>query len=196
MRKMRDFVLVLAMTSSLPLSVVVVQAAILQAGAGQTPAEPLSPEAQQKLIKKIRSAIIKLPYFDVFDNIGFELQGRTVILVGSVISEHAKTKQDAARAVAKIEGVDNVVNNIDVLPPSPIDARLRREVYATLFSQNSPLFRYGQDKVNPPIRIIVTGARVTLEGVVNNESDKNLATLRVNQVPGVLQVTNNLRVVK
>ena len=157
---------------------------------------PLSPEAQQKLIKKIQSAILKLPYFGVFDNIAFELQGRTVVLLGSVTSEHSQTKQDAERAVKKIEGVEKVVNNIEVLPPSPVDDRLRRQVYATLFTQNSPLFRYGQDKVNPPIRIIVKGGHVTLEGVVDSENDKNLATLRANQVPGVFSATNNLRVVK
>jgi len=162
----------------------------------QMSSEALSPEAQQKLIKKIQSALIKLPYVDAFDNIAFTLQGRTVTLLGSVTSAHSQTKEDAARSVKKIEGVDNVVNNIQVLPPGPLDDRLRREVYRAIYSYG-PLFKYSNDKVNPPIRIIVSGGHVTLEGVVNNETDKNLCTMRANQVPGVIgQVTNNLRVAK
>jgi hyperosmotically inducible protein len=169
----------------------------LQAGSqSQMSSETLSPEAQQKLIKKIQSAILKLPNFDVFDNIAFELQGRTVILLGTVTSAHSQTKQDAEKAVKRIEGVEKVVNNIEVLPPSPSDDRLRREVYNAIYSYG-PLFKYSTDKVNPPIRIIVKNGHVTLEGVVNNETDKNLCTMRVNQVPGVIgPVTNNLRVVK
>ncbi|HUK43447.1 MAG TPA: BON domain-containing protein [Candidatus Bathyarchaeia archaeon] len=165
-------------------------------GQSQMSSETLSPEAQQKLIKKIQSALLKLPYLGVFDNIAFLLQGRTVTLIGSVTSEHSQTKQDAERAVKKIEGVDKVVNNIEVLPPGPLDDRLRREVYNAIYSYG-PLFKYSTDKVNPPIRIIVSGGHVTLEGVVNNETDKNLCTMRANQVPGVIgTVTNNLRVVK
>ncbi len=161
----------------------------------QMSSENLSPQAQAKMIKKIQSAIIKLPYFGVYDNIAFELRGRTVILLGSVTSEHAQTKQDAERAVQKVEGVDKVVNNIQVLSPGPIDDRIRREVYRAIYSYG-PLFKYSNDKNNPPIRIIVQSARVTLEGAVDSEADKNLCTLRVNQVPGVISVTNNLRVVK
>jgi hyperosmotically inducible protein len=168
-----------------------------QPGAAQSQmsSEALSPEAQQKLIKKIQSALIKLPYVDAFDNIAFELQGRTVTLLGSVTSAHSQTKQDAERAVKKIEGVEKVINNIEVLPPGPLDDRLRRQVYNAIYSYG-PLFKYSTNKVNPPIRIIVKGGHVTLEGVVDNETDKNLCTLRANQVPGVLSVTNNLRVVK
>jgi|SRR5271166_4617143 len=168
-----------------------------QAGSAPSPmsSETMSPEAQAKLIKKVQSAILKLPYFGVFDNIAFELQGRTVTLIGSVTSEHSQTKQDAERAVKKVEGVEKVVNNIEVLPPGPLDDRLRRQVYSAIYNYG-PLFKYSNDKVNPPIRIIVKNARVTLEGVVDTEADKNLCTLRANQVRDVLSVTNNLRVVK
>ena len=162
---------------------------------GQAAGAPLSPEAQQQLIKKIQKALLKLPYFGVFDNIAFELKGRTVVLLGSVSSQHSQTKQDAERAVKKIEGVEQVVNNIQVQSPGPLDDRLRRQVYNAIYKYG-PLFKYSNDKVNPPIRIIVQSARVTLEGVVDNETDKNLCTQRVNQVPGVLSVTNNLRVEK
>jgi hyperosmotically inducible periplasmic protein len=161
----------------------------------QTSNAPLSPEARAKLIQKIQSALIKLPYFGVFDNIAFELQGRTVTLLGSVTSEHSQTKQDAERAVKKIEGVEGVINNIEVLPPAPVDARIRQQVYDAIYNYG-PLFKYKNDRVNPPIRIIVKNSRVTLEGVVDTETDKGLCTLRANQVPGVFSVTNNLRVAK
>jgi len=165
------------------------------AASSQTSNEPLSPEAQQKLIRKIQSALLKLPYFGVFDNIAFTLQGRTVTLLGDVTSEHSQTKQDAERAVKKIEGVENVVNNIEVLPPAPFDDRIRRQVYDAIYKYG-PLFKYSTNKVNPQIRIIVKGGNVTLEGVVDSEGDKNLCTLRAKQVPGVFSVTNNLRVAK
>lgn len=196
MRKTCDSILVLMIAGALFCTAAAAPRALrAQAGAGQASGEPLSPEAQQKLIKKIQSAILKLPYFNVYDNIAFELQGRTVTLLGSVTSEHSQTKQDAERAVKRIEGVEKVVNNIEVLPPSPLDDRLRRQVYRAIYSYG-PLFKYSNDKVNPPIRIIVKGGHVTLEGVVDTETDKNLCTLRANQVPGVFSVTNNLRVVK
>jgi hyperosmotically inducible protein len=168
--------------------------ALTAAAAAQSQASSdLSPEAQQKLIKKIQSELLKLPNFDVFDNINFILQGRTVILQGQVA--HSNLKPDAERAVKRIEGVDKVVNNIEVLPPSPVDDRLRRQLYDAIYNYG-PFFKYKNNQVNPPIRIIVKNSRVTLEGVVDNETDKNQATLRANQVPGVLSVTNNLRVVK
>ncbi len=159
----------------------------------QMSSENLSPEAQAKLIKKIQSAIIKLPYYgSAFDNIEFILQGRTVILQGQVV--RSSLKPDAERAVKKVEGVEKVVNNIEVLPPGPLDDRVRREVYNAIYNYG-PFFQYAQNP-NKPILIIVKAARVTLQGVVNTEADKNLAGLRANQVPGVLSVTNNLRVAK
>ncbi len=206
MHKPRYAVVVLVITFCLPLLVAArpvppatsgPRAFEQQGGAAQSQmsSEALSPEAQAKLIKKIQSALLKLPYFGVFDNIAFQLQGRIVTLLGSVTSEHSQTRQDAERAVKKIEGVEKVVNNIEVLPPSPLDDRIRRQVYNAIYSYG-PLFKYGNNKVNPPIRIIVKGGHVTLEGVVDNETDKGLCTLRANQVPDVFSVTNNLRVVK
>jgi len=159
----------------------------------RAPNETLSPAAQAKLIEKVRHALLLLPYFGVFDNIAFQLQGRTVILQGQVVQ--SILKPDAEKAVKKVEGVEKVVNNIEVLPPSPMDEQIRHRVYRAIYSYG-PLFKYSNNKVNPPIRIIVKNARVTLEGVVDTETDKNLCTMRVNQVPSVLSVTNNLRVVK
>jgi len=162
-------------------------------GQSQMSSEQLSPEAQKKLINKISSELVKLPNMDAFDNINFILQGRTVILQGQVA--HSNLKPDAERAVKRIEGVDQVVNNIQVLPPSPADDRLRRVVYDSIYNYG-PFFKYKNNAVNPPIRIIVNSGRVTLEGVVDTEVDKGQATMRANQVPGVLSVTNNLRVVR
>ena len=132
-----------------------------------------------------------LPYYSVFDNLAYRVDGRTVTLEGQVVNPVVKS--DAENSVKRIEGVDKVVNNIEVLPPSPMDDRIRRQVYNSIYSYG-PLFKYGHMAV-PPIHIIVKGGRITLDGVVDSETDKNLAGMRTNQVPGTFQVTNNLRVV-
>lgn len=166
-----------------------------QPGAGQDQSmsanESLSPESEDKLIREIRHELIMLPYYGVFDNLSFSLNGRTVTLMGQVVQ--GVTRSDAQNAVKRIEGVEKVVNNIEVLPPSPMDDRIRRQVYNSIYSFG-PLFKYGGMAV-PPIHIIVKNGRVTLEGVVDSEADKNLAGMRANQVPGTFAVTNNLRVV-
>ncbi len=187
--------LVTAFAAASPISPVGILPLQDGSASSQMSSEALSPEARAKLIKKIQSALLKLPYFGVFDNLAFQLQGRTVTLIGSVTSEHSQTKKDAESSVKKIEGVEKVVNNIEVLPPSPLDDRLRRQVYDAIYNYG-PLFKYKNNQINPPIRIIVKNSRVTLEGIVDTETDKGLCTMRVNQVPGVLSVTNNLRVVK
>ncbi len=153
--------------------------------------ETLSPESQDRLIKEVRHELIMLPYYGVFDNLAFRIDGRTVILEGQVAQPVLKS--DAGNAVKRIEGVEKVVNNIEVLPPSPMDDRIRRAVYQSIYSYG-PLFKYGGMAV-PPIHIIVKNGRVTLDGVVDSETDKNLAGMRANQVPGTFQITNNLRVV-
>jgi osmotically-inducible protein OsmY len=175
------------------------QAAQPQAANPQAPemqpqgSNSVSPAVQAKINKGISRALIMLPYSGVFDWITATVQGRNVTLGGQVL--RSSLKPDAEHAVKKVEGVDNVVNNIEVLPPGQIDQRIRQQVYNAIY--NYPALQiYGNDKVNPPIHIIVKSARVTLEGVVNTEVDKNLCTMRVNQVSDVLSVTNNLRVVK
>jgi len=158
----------------------------------QQPAnESLSPEAEDKLIREVRHELIMLPYYGVFDNLTFRVDGRTVTLAGQVTNPTLKS--DAERVVKHIEGADKVVNNLEILPPSPADDRIRRAVYRAIYSYG-PLFKYGNMAV-PPIHIIVKNGRVTLEGVVDNEMDKGLAGMRANQVPGTFEVTNNLRVV-
>jgi hyperosmotically inducible protein len=162
--------------------------------ASQPPAadDTMSAETQAKIVNGIRRAIIMLPYYGVFDNLGFRLQGRVVTLEGQVV--RASLKPDAARAVGKVEGVEKVINNIEVLPPGPLDDRLRQQVYEAIYKYG-PLFKYA-NMPNPPIHIIVHGGNVTLVGVVDTETDKGLVSMRVKQVPDALNVTNDLRVVK
>jgi hyperosmotically inducible protein len=153
--------------------------------------ETLSPESQDKLVREVRHELIMLPYYGVFDNLTFGINGRTVTLNGQVVQP--VTKSDAENAVKHIEGVEKVINNIEVLPPSNMDDRIRRQVYQSIYSYG-PLFKYGNMAV-PPIHIIVKNARITLDGVVDSEADKNYAGVRANMVPGTFGVTNNLRVV-
>jgi hyperosmotically inducible protein len=100
---------------------------------------------------------------------------------------------DAENAVKHIEGVEKVDNQIEVLPPSPMDDRLRLTLYRAIYGYPA-LEKYALG-VQKPIRIIVKNGRVTLEGVVDSEADKNLAGLRANGVPDIFSVTNNLQVV-
>lgn len=153
--------------------------------------EALSPESQDKLVREVRHELIMLPYYNVFDNLTFGIDGRTVTLNGQVVQP--VTKSGAENAVKHIEGVEKVINNIEILPPSNGDDRIRRRAYESIYSYG-PLFKYGNMAV-PPIHIIVRNGRITLEGVVDSESDKNYAGVRANMVPGTFQVTNNLRVV-
>jgi osmotically-inducible protein OsmY len=96
--------------------------------------------------------------------------------------------------VKGIEGVKEVVNQIEVLPPSPFDDQVRRQTYRAIYSFG-PLQPYALG-VNPGIHIIVKGGNVTLEGVVTNQADKDAAYIRARGVSGVFEVTNNLRVAK
>ncbi len=156
-----------------------------------TPTETLSPESFQKLANKVRHELVMLPYYDVYDNLYFRIDGRTVTLLGQ--TPNATTKSSAGNVVKHIEGVDKVINNIELLPPSPADERIRRATYRAIYSYG-PLFKYSHAPV-PPIHIIVKNGRITLEGIVDSESDKQIAGMQANQVPGTFQVTNNLRVI-
>jgi len=166
-----------------------------QAQPSQMSSQAMSPQAQEQLARKVSRALIMLPYYGVFDYITGNVLGGTVTLEGQVAT--SSLKPDADKAVKKIEGVDKVVNNIRVLPPSPMDDRIRRAAREAIYGYG-PFLKYA-NQPNPPIRILVANSRVTLEGVVDTEADKNLCTMRINQMSGpvsVLSVTNNLRVVK
>jgi hyperosmotically inducible periplasmic protein len=150
-----------------------------------------SAKSQERITREVRHELLMLPYFGVFDNIAYKVDGSTVTLLGEVV--RPVTKSDAESAVKHIEGVEKVDNQIDVLPPSPMDDGLRRRLYRSIYGYPA-LEKYALG-VQKPIRIIVKSGRVTLEGVVDNDSDKNLAGLRANSVPGIFSVTNNLQVV-
>jgi len=126
----------------------------------------------------------------VFDNLLFKVEGDKVTLLGQVV--RPTLKSDAENAVKSIEGVASVNNQIEVLPVSPMDDQLRRAVYRAIYG-DPVLSRYGMSAL-PSIHIIVKNGNVTLEGVVDSESDKNLANLRASAVPNVFSVTNNLTV--
>jgi len=141
---------------------------------------------------QVRHELVTLPWYGVFDNLQYQVNGSEVILSGQVVSEHGQTKYDAGSAVKRIPGVTKVVNNIEVLPPLPFDNQIRRAEYRAIFSQSN-LGRYSMGAI-PQIHIIVNGGHVTLEGTVMNEMDRNIAGLVANSVPGVFSVTNNLHI--
>jgi hyperosmotically inducible protein len=149
-----------------------------------------SSRSQERITKEVRHELLMLPWFGVFDNIAFKVDGSTVTLLGQVV--RPSLKSDAENAVKHIEGVEKVDNQIEVLPTSPMDDRLRMELYRAIYGYPA-LEKYALG-VQKPIRIIVKSGHVTLEGVVDSEADKNLAGLRANGVPGIFSVANNLRV--
>jgi hyperosmotically inducible protein len=151
-------------------------------------AQSEEPKSQQRLVKETRHQLVLLPYYSVFDNLAFRVEGDKISLEGQVT--RPTLKSDAEHAVKSIEGVSSVVNNIEVLPPSPMDDQIRRAVYRAIYGDAS-LFRYSESAV-PSIHIIVKNGHVTLEGVADNETDKNLAYIRASSVPNVFSVKNNL----
>ena len=149
-----------------------------------------SAKAQERIVKEVRHELLMLPYFGVFDNIAYKVDGYTVTLLGQVV--RPTLKSDAENAVKHIEGVEKVDNQIEVLPLSPMDDLLRLELYRAVYGYPA-LEKYALG-VQKPIRIIVKNGHVTLEGVVDNEGDKNLAGLRANGVSVTFSMTNNLQV--
>src|SRR5690349_4530719 len=145
---------------------------------------------REKLVKEVRHQLVMLPWYSVFDNLAFQVEGDKVILSGQVT--RPTLKSDAEAAVKSIEGVASVVNKIEVLPASPMDDQLRRALFRAIYSDPG-LQRYSIMAV-PQMHIIVKNGTVTLEGVVDSETDKNLAGLRANEVPNVFSVKNNLMV--
>jgi hyperosmotically inducible periplasmic protein len=148
-----------------------------------------SARSQERITREVRHELLMLPYYGVFDDIAFKVDGETVTLLGQVV--RPSLKSDAENAIKHIEGVEKVNNQIEVLPTSPMDDRLRLVLYHTIYGEPT-LEKYALG-VQKPIRILVKNGHVTLEGYVNNEADKNLAGIRANGVPNVFSVTNNLQ---
>jgi hyperosmotically inducible protein len=152
----------------------------------------IPPQAVERIAKEVRHQLVMLPYLNVFDNLAYSVNGYDVTLKGQVTNP--ALKKDAERAVKQIEGVEKVDNQIEVLPTSSMDDGLRLKLYRAIYGFDG-LEKYAMPVIKP-IRIIVKNGNVTLEGVVDNPADKNLAGLRANGVSGVFSVTNNLVVVK
>jgi hyperosmotically inducible protein len=144
------------------------------------------------LTREVRHRLVMLPYYSVFDNLEYKVDGATVTLLGQVTKPVLKS--DAENTVKNIEGVEKVINNIEVLPLSPNDDRIRRAVYRAIYSFPS-LQMYALQAV-PSIHIIVKNGHVTLVGVAANQMDKDAANIRANGVPGVFSVDNQLVVEK
>lgn len=176
MKKHRSRLLTLAAMLALTVSVAV--------------AAPSSKEADFKIDEKVRKELVTLPYYGVFDNLAFKREGSTITLYGQVV--RPTTRSGAENRVKRLAGVEQVVNNIEVLPLSSFDDDIRLRTYYTVFGTGS-LYRYALG-ANPSIHIVVDRGRVTLEGVVGNKGDAQLAHIAARGVPGVFEVTNNLRI--
>lgn len=149
-------------------------------------------ETNRPLAEQVRHQLALLPWYGVFDNLQYQVNGTQVILSGDVSPLHDQTKYDAEKAVKRIPGVTQVVNDIHVLPLNTFDEQIRRAEFRTIFSRPG-LGRYTLGTI-PQIHIIVANGHVTLEGRVINEMDRTVAGIAANTVPGVFSVTNNLRV--
>lgn len=153
-----------------------------------------SSSANQKLhdriVREVHHQLVMIPQLSIFDNLAYKVDGDNVTLLGQVVNP--VIKNDAESAVKGIEGVGNVTNQIEILPPSSNDNRIRRQVARAIFNDDR-LFQYSMGAL-PPIHIVVKGGHVTLEGVVNSQADKNEAGIKANGVPGIFSVNNNLQV--
>lgn len=145
--------------------------------------------ARQRLAREIRNELITLPLYGVFDNLTFRLENGKLTLLGQVSRPTLKT--DAEEAVKEVEGVEAVDNQIEVLPVSPQDDRIRLAAYRAIYSQPQ-LQRYALQAI-PPVHIVVKNGNLTLEGAVLNDGDRSVANVAARGVPGVLNVANNLR---
>jgi hyperosmotically inducible protein len=173
------------------LFLVVFASALALSTYAQTNREALSQKGIDRITKEVRHELVMLPYYGVFDNLSYKVDpDGTVTLLGQV--SRPTLKSDAENVVKRIEGVEKVVNNIEVLPTSINDDRIRRDVYRAIYG-NDVLSSY-QLRAVPPIHIIVKNGHVTLEGVVARSLEKAVANMQANKVPGVFSVTNNLRV--
>jgi len=163
----------------------------LSPATAQDARDQVSARAQERIQREVRHELLMLPWFGVFDNIAYRVDGGTVTLLGQVV--RPSLKSDAENAVKHIERVEHVVNQIEVLPASGMDDQSRMRLYRAIYGY--PMLEKYALGVQKPIRIIVKNGHVSLEGVVDNETDKNVAGLRANGVSGIFSVTNNLQVV-
>jgi len=146
---------------------------------------------ESRIAREVRHELVMLPYYGVFDDLAFRVNDGTVTLLGAVT--RPTLKSEAENVTKRVEGVTEVVNQIEVLPLSPMDDRIRIAEWRAIYGDPSLSTRYGY-RALPSIHIIVRNGSVTLEGVVANQADKDLINIRANAVPNVFSVTNNLQV--
>lgn len=156
---------------------------------GSAMAQPTTPD-DSTLAKKVRHELVMMPYFGVFDSLSYRVDQGVVTLMGEVT--RPTLRSDAQRLIARLEGVRAVTNEIEVLPLSNFDDRIRLATYRAIYGYG-PLQRYSLG-TQPSIRIIVKNGNVSLEGFVGSQMDRTLANMRANQVPGVFSVSNDLQV--
>jgi hyperosmotically inducible protein len=150
------------------------------------------PPDQTQLVKEIRHNLLSLPYFSIFDDLTFQVNGSEVTLQGACPPDPPwNIKSDAENVVKKIAGVTKVNNEIKVLPLSPMDWDIRRAEARAIYGNADIGTRYGFQAL-PSIHIIVDNGHVTLDGVVDNQLDDTLIRTRANSVPNVFSVTDNL----
>ena len=149
---------------------------------------------EMKIAKEVRHELLMLPYYSLFDDLEYSVQGRTVTLSGSVTNMHSETRQDAERVVQRIEGVEKVINNLTVDPPAPFDQQIREQVYRKL-NNTAGLSQYFWEAA-PSIHIIVRNSNVTLKGYVDSEGDRDLAGITIKELGNAFTVKNELQVIK
>ncbi len=150
------------------------------------------PDNEAQIAKQVRHNLLMLPYYSIFDDLAFNVNGSVVTLVGACPPEAPyDIRSDAEHAAKKVPGVTQVINNIKLLPLSPMDWQIRRAMVRKIYGNGSIGTRYGYQAL-PSIHIIVDNGHVTLEGVVDNQFDKTLIGTLANQVPYVFSVQNNL----
>ena len=161
----------------------VMTAAMAALALGDTPAG-----STKTLAERVRHELVMLPYYNVFDDLKFRIDNGVVTLMGAVTWPAVRT--DAENAVKRLSGVVAVKNEIEVLPPSPMDDRIRLAEYRAVYSW--PSLAWLRSIPVPPVHIIVKGGHVTLEGIAPTAMDRQVAYMRAMSVPGVFSVTNNL----
>jgi len=153
-------------------------------------ASPTGDKNETRIAKEVRHELLMLPYYTLFDDLGFVVRGNNVELTGAV-NDGALIKE-SENAVKHIEGVEKVTNNIKLLSPLPDDDRIRREAVRKIFGMGN-LSQYSWEAA-PSIHIVVDHGHIRLIGYVNNETDKNMATIAAGQVTGAFSVKNELQV--
>lgn len=160
--------------------------------AGHNDAFLPGPDTETQLAKQVRHKLLTLPYYSIFDDLAFRVNGSVVTLEGACPPEPPwDIKSAAENTVKRVPGVTEVINNIKLLPLSPMDWQIRRAMARKIYGNGSIGTRYGYQAL-PSIHIIVDNGHVTLEGVVDNQFDKQLIGTLANQVPYVFSVRNNL----